>query len=84
MPSVRTSTASCHADPVAGANPLHPDLMTSDERLTELARILATGLLRLRRRENHRRDSDVEKNSLDFSPARSVHATTGKRRKVAR
>jgi len=58
--------------------------MTSDERLTELARILAAGLLRLRQKESDRCDRHLQKNSLDFSPARSVHATTGKRRKVAR
>ena len=34
---------------LAGANPLAPDLMTADERLTEVAQILAAGLMRLRR-----------------------------------
>ena len=58
--------------------------MTSDQRLTELARILAAGLLRLRQKEYDRCDSHLEKNSLDFPPARRVHATTGRRRKVAR
>jgi hypothetical protein len=28
---------------LAGANPLAPDLMTADERLTEVAQILAAG-----------------------------------------
>ena len=36
---------------LAGANPLAPDLMTADERLSEVAQILAAGLVRLRRRE---------------------------------
>jgi len=80
----RTSTFSRHDHPLAGANCLHPDLMTSDERLTELARILAAGLLRLRWRESEKHVSHLEKNSLDFSADRSVHATTRKRRKVAR
>ena len=83
MDSVRTST-SFHDNPLAGANSLHPDLMTSDERLTELAGILATGLLRLRQKESDRHDSHLEKVRLDFPLDRSVHATTGKRRKVAR
>jgi hypothetical protein len=45
---------------------------------------LAAGILRLRRRESEKHVSHLEKNSLDFSPDRSVHATIGKRRKVAR
>ena len=36
---------------LAGANALAPDLMTADERLTEVAQILAAGLMRLRRRQ---------------------------------
>jgi hypothetical protein len=31
---------------VAGANALAPDLMTAEERLTEVAQILAAGLMR--------------------------------------
>ena len=34
---------------LAGANALAPDLMTADERLTELAQLLAAGFMRLRR-----------------------------------
>jgi len=70
--------------PLAGANPLPADLMTAEQRLDEIAQILAAGLLRLRRRESKRQPSDLEKNRLDFTPDRSVHATTRKRRKVAR
>ena len=61
-----------------------PDVMIADERLTEVAEILATGLMRLRQRRHLSDHSHLEKNSLDFPPDRSVHATTGKRRKVAR
>ena len=82
MDSVRTST-SFHDHLLAGANSLHPDLMTSDERLTELARILAAGLLRLHR-QSISNSSLLRDFRLDFSANRSVHATTGKRRKVAR
>jgi hypothetical protein len=69
---------------LAGANALVPDLMTAEERLTEVAQILATGLLRLRRRESERHVSHLEKKNLDFSPDRSVHATARKRRGVQR
>lgn len=58
-------------------NALAPDRMTADERLREVAEILAAGLLRLRAKRaaegEHRRES-----SLDFSAGQSVHA--GKRR----
>lgn len=69
---------------LAGGNPLPPDLMSADERLTEVAQILAAGLLRLRRQESEKHVSHLEKNNLDFPHRRSVHATTEMRRKVAR
>ena len=69
---------------LAGSNPLPPDLMTADERLSEVAQILAAGLVRLRRAQYPSDHGRLEKNSLDFSADRSVHATTGKRRRVAR
>jgi hypothetical protein len=69
---------------LAGANPLAPDLMSAEERLDELASILATGLLRLRQREVHNNHNALEKNSLDFSPDRSGHATARKRRQIGR
>ena len=36
------------------SKPRQPDRMTPDERLTEVARILATGLMRVMRREGAR------------------------------
>jgi hypothetical protein len=69
---------------LAGGNPLAPDLMTPDERLTEVAQILAAGLIRLRREESEKRFNHLEKNGLDFSPERSVHATAPQRRQVRR
>jgi hypothetical protein len=69
------------ADPdccLAGANPLAPDLMSMDERLDEIAEILAAGILRARRklRGEDRRD----RVRLDFSPDRSMHANRSRRR----
>ena len=70
---------------LAGANPLAPDLMTAEERLDEVAQILAAGLLRLLQKREYRHDrSTLEKNSLDFSPDRSGHATARQRRQVGR
>ena len=69
---------------LAGANALVPDLMTAEERLTEVARILAAGLVRLRRRQHLNDRNRLEKNDLDFSPDRSGHATARKRRRVRR
>jgi hypothetical protein len=66
------------------SNPLPPDLMTVEQRFDEIVRILVAGLLRLRRQQSDKRISHLEKKGLDFPPGRSVHATTGKRRKVAR
>jgi hypothetical protein len=66
------------------SNPLSPDLMTAEERLTEVAQILAAGLVRLRHRRLLNDHSSLEKNNLDFSPDRSVHATARKRRQVRR
>jgi hypothetical protein len=68
---------------LAGANPLAPDLMTAEERLDEVARLLAAGLLRLRRREAAYQRG-LERNGLDFSPERSVHASARRRRDVRR
>jgi hypothetical protein len=53
--------------------------MTADERLDEIAEILAAGILRARRklRGEHRRD----RVRLDFSPDRSMHADRSRRRK---
>lgn len=66
------------------SNPLHPDLMTAEQRLDELAQILATGFLRLRQRQSESDSSHLEKNSLDFPPGGSGHATARKRRKARR
>jgi hypothetical protein len=78
-----TRIASHHLDHcLGGGNPLSPDLMTAEERLTEVALILAAGLVRLRHRRLLNKGNRLEKNSLDFSPERSVHATARQRRRV--
>jgi hypothetical protein len=46
---------------LAGANALAPDLMTADERLTELGHILAVGFMRLRRRQIDERRCPVRR-----------------------
>jgi hypothetical protein len=68
---------------LAGANALAPDIMSAPERLDEIAEILAAGLLRLRGQQ--RSEPRVsEKDNLDFSRGRSVHATARQRRPVRR
>jgi hypothetical protein len=70
---------------LAGANCLAPDLMSAEERLDEVAQILAAGLVRLLQKREYQNDRNMlEKNSLDFSPDRSVHATARQRREVRR
>jgi hypothetical protein len=79
------SKASLHFDYcLAGGNSLCPDLMTAEERLSEVAQLLAIGLLRLRRQESARHVSHLEKKRLDFSPHGSVHATARQRRGARR
>ena len=68
----------------AGANAVAPDLMTANERLTELGQILAAGLMRLRRRQSMSVAAPSGDYRLDFSPERSVHATARRRKEVRR
>lgn len=52
-------------------NPLAPDLMSDDERLSEAAEILARGVIRLRRRREGRPapiSGESRESCLDFSP----------------
>lgn len=54
-------------DPVLG--------MSADERLAEVARILALGILRLRARRSHKNSRDpnhLREFGLDFAPQQSV------------
>ena len=54
-------------------NALHPDLMTTAERLAELASILAAGLIRLRARQSRKLSADRGDSCLDFPQPRSGH-----------
>ena len=63
-------------------NPLNPDRMTPKERLAEVTRILALGLIRLRGRQSTQVSARVGEISLHFPPDQSGHAKP-KRRRVA-
>jgi hypothetical protein len=63
-------------------NPIHPDRMSARERLAEVTRILALGLIRLRARQSSQVSAEVGESSLHIPPDRSGHANP-KRRRVA-
>jgi hypothetical protein len=60
---------------LAGANALTPELMTSAERLDEVARLLALGFLRLQARRQREKSNDpnhLRDFGLDFRAEGSV------------
>ena len=61
-------------------NPLNPDRMTATERLAEVTRLLALGLVRLRARQSTQVSELTRESSLHFPPARSGHAKHPRRR----
>jgi hypothetical protein len=61
-------------------NTLDAALMTPAERLDELARILAAGLIRMKASKSSSLSADAGESSVDFSPPKSGHATARKRR----
>lgn len=66
-----------------GPNPLHPDRMTATERLDEVARLLAAGILRARRKAaegNSRNINALREVSLDFTAPQRGHGSTKRRR----
>ena len=67
--------------PLAGTNPLPVHLMAPEQRLHELAQILAAGLLRLRKKEKARAGNDLRDYRLDFPPTRSGHADANRGRR---
>ena len=54
-------------------NPLHPDRMSSAERLAEIAGILAGGVIRLKARQSRQLSARSRESSVDFTPRRSRH-----------
>ena len=63
-------------------NLLKPDMMSSEERLAEIARILARGLIRLRARQSSQQSGDSGDSCLDFTATPRRHAETLRRRKA--
>ena len=55
-------------------NPLHPSNMSAAERLTEVASILAAGLVRPRARQSTRISGERENSCVDFTANQSGHA----------
>ncbi len=55
-------------------NTLHPSLMKPDERSSEIAEILAAGIIRLKQGQATKKYSKKASNSLDFRVFPSVHA----------
>ncbi|PAP95437.1 hypothetical protein CIT31_15675 [Mesorhizobium wenxiniae] len=58
----------------AGLNALSPDRLSTVERLSEIASILAAGLVRLRARQSSRLSGERENSSVDFTANQSGHA----------
>jgi hypothetical protein len=56
-------------------NALDPNRMTPTERLAELGRVLAAGLIRMKARQSSALSADRGESSVDFSPPKSGHAT---------
>jgi hypothetical protein len=56
-------------------NALHPNRMTPSERLAELGRILAAGMIRMKTRQSSPLSADRGESSVDLSGHKSGHAT---------
>jgi hypothetical protein len=54
-------------------NALDPNQMSAAERITEIAEILAAGLMRLRARKSNEKSTDFHKSSLALSGQQSGH-----------
>ena len=70
-------------DAVIGPNPLHPDHLSPDERLREIAEILARGFVRLKARQSRPIAADRGESSLDLPGSKrghGDHARIGKAR----
>jgi hypothetical protein len=56
-------------------NALHPNRMTPAERLAELGRIIAAGLIRMKARQSSPLSADRAETFVDLSGPKSGHAT---------
>jgi hypothetical protein len=65
---------------LVGPNAVHPDRMSADGRIAEIAEILAAGLMRLRARKSSALSRDPGESSLDFSPDQRGHARPRERK----
>ena len=61
-------------------NALNPERLTPKERLTEVTRILALGLIRLHGRQSSQVSAAVGESCLHFPPDQSGHAKPKRRR----
>ncbi len=57
------------------SNALDPNRMTPAERLAELGRILAAGLIRMKARQSSPLSADCGESHVDISRPKSSHAT---------
>lgn len=60
-------------------NGLKPDQMTSAERLAELGRLLAAGLIRMKAGKSTPLSAHGGESSVDYAPPKSGHATRNSR-----
>ena len=59
------------ATPISGPNPLCPDRMSADARLSEIGRILAAGVVRLNAAQSSGLSAENGDSFMDFSPQKS-------------
>jgi hypothetical protein len=59
---------------------IHPNLLGVGERISEIAEILAAGLMRLHARKSSHLSPDVGDSSLHISPGQSGHPNPDHRR----
>jgi hypothetical protein len=73
LPSLSMSTRKSTLDGLcrAGSNALSPDRLSAEERLSEIALILAAGLVRLRSRQSSRLSGHRENSFVDFTANQS-------------
>ena len=57
--------------PISGPNPLCPDRMSADARLSEIGRILAAGVVRLNAALSSGLSAENGDSFVDFSPRKS-------------